>query len=80
MKHADSIAHIPVFTLKATREALCVAQSALGERARRGVDAERIPAHVDRLQALIDQIDVHRPLGSDGTHGEQHTSTCGCDS
>lgn len=72
-------AYIPVIGLKATREALCAAQSSLGERTRSGVDVNRVPHWVDRVQALIDQIDVHRPLGSAGTHGELHTPTCGCE-
>lgn len=72
-------AFIPVSSLKATREALCAAQSSLGERARAGIDVDRVPQRVDRLQALIDQIDVHRPLGPAGTHGALHTSTCGCE-
>lgn len=37
-------------------------------------DADR-----DRLGALIEQIDLHRPLGPDGTHGDRHTPTCGCE-
>jgi hypothetical protein len=72
-------AYIPVNNLKATREALCVAQSALTEWARLGRDVNRVPHWVDRVQALIDQIDVHRPLGSDGKHGNRHTPTCGCE-
>lgn len=74
-----SPAFIPVNCLKATREALCAAQSSLGERARAGIDVGWVPHWVDRLQALIDQIDVHRPLGSNGKHGDLHTSTCGCE-
>lgn len=72
-------AFIPVNGLKATREALCAAQTTLGERARQGVDVDCVPHWIDRLQALCDQIDVHRPLGSDGSHGNRHTDTCGCE-
>jgi hypothetical protein len=72
-------AYIPVNGLKSTREALCAAQSALGQRARGGIDVGRVPLWVDRIQALIDQIDVHRPLGNDGKHGNLHTATCGCE-
>lgn len=31
------------------------------------------------LGALIAILDLHRPLGEDGTHGTRHTPTCGCD-
>lgn len=65
--------------LKMTREALCAAQSALAERARSGVDEDRVTHWSARLQDLIDQIDVARPLGPDGKHGEQHTDVCGCE-
>lgn len=27
---------------------------------------------------LIRLLDVHRPLGPDGKHGDRHTPTCGC--
>lgn len=65
--------------LKMTREALCVAQSAILARARSGRDADRAPHWVRRLQDLIDQIDVARPLGPDGKHGDLHTDLCGCE-
>lgn len=66
--------------LKSTREALCAAQSALNERARQGIDVDRVPHWVASLQHLCDVIDEHRPLGPDGRHGERHTPTCGCES
>ena len=31
------------------------------------------------VDQLIIRIDQHRPLGTDGTHGSMHTSTCGCE-
>lgn len=65
--------------LKATREALCASQSALGERGRAGIDTDKVSHWVARLQVLCDAIDVHRPLGSDGKHGDRHTPSCGCD-
>lgn len=43
---------------KMTREALCAAQSALTERAERGLDADRVPHWIDALQALIDRLDT----------------------
>ena len=32
-----------------------------------------------RLDNLINEIDRHRALGSDGKHGNLHTATCGCE-
>lgn len=72
-------AYIPVTALKATREALCAAMTDLGQRAADGTDVDRVPHWIDRLQALCDQIDVHRPLRRDGKHGDLHTPTCGCE-
>jgi hypothetical protein len=31
------------------------------------------------VNRLIQRIDTHRPLGSDGKHGRLHTPTCGCE-
>jgi hypothetical protein len=31
------------------------------------------------IQRLIDVLDLHRPTGSDGKHGNLHTPTCGCE-
>lgn len=33
----------------------------------------------EAFAALIEVLDKHRPLGSDGKHGARHTRTCGCD-
>ncbi|MCC3333558.1 hypothetical protein [Nocardia abscessus] len=33
----------------------------------------------DVIQHLIDVLDEHRPLASNGKHGDLHTPTCGCD-
>ena len=52
--------------LKTTREALCIAQTMLPKE-------ESI-----LLEHLIEQIDILRPLGSDGKHGDLHTAACGC--
>lgn len=71
-------AYIPVADLKGTRDALCAAATDLGQRAANGVDVDRVPHWIECLQALCDQIDVHRPLGRDGKHGDLHTATCGC--
>lgn len=59
-------------TLKSVREALCIAQTRLGDSTQ-DASARYI------LQALINDIDRQRPLGPDGKHGNRHTPTCGCD-
>jgi hypothetical protein len=61
---------------KDLRETLCVAQTAIGALE---LDANTIAKHLNILQALIDECDWHRPLGPDGKHGENHTSSCGCE-
>jgi hypothetical protein len=30
------------------------------------------------VRLLIRLVDHHRPLGSNGKHGDRHTATCGC--
>ena len=65
---------VPDDQLKMLRETLCISQSAMNMMA-----LGRSPADNKRLQALIDQIDVLRPLGSDGKHDDRHTGFCGCD-
>lgn len=61
---------------KMLRETLCVAQTLIGLWC---PPRDRRDEHIERLQALIDQLDVHRPLGPDGKHGDRHTPTCGCE-
>lgn len=61
--------------LKATREALCVAQAWLGGVHDNGEAARAITT----IQHLIDDIDRQRPLGPDGKHGDRHAPTCGCE-
>lgn len=57
-------------TIKMLREDLC----------RRQVQAEAWPSDIQSaVDVLINMIDRHRPLGSDGSHGNLHTSTCGCE-
>ena len=62
---------------KALREVLCVAVDAV---ARSGAV---LPAQVNTVErvltTLIRDCDRHRPLGPDGTHGDRHTLTCGCE-
>lgn len=61
--------------VKMLRETLCVAQN-LSVFVSVNID---ITNYMDRLQELIDQCDIHRPLGPDGKHGDRHTATCGCE-
>ncbi|MDF2848877.1 MAG: hypothetical protein K0R97_2859 [Oerskovia sp.] len=65
---------IPPDGMKMLRETLARAQAALARRPM----SSSVRADIDRLGDLIRQCDVHRPLGSDGKHGDRHTSTCGC--
>ncbi len=60
---------------KMLRETLCVAQ----QRILSDPHNTRRAEHSDRLQRLINECDRHRPLGSDGKHGDRHTPTCGCE-
>lgn len=50
----------------------------LGEHLR--VQAVHAPDVItrDAINRLIGLLDLHRPLGSDGKHGDLHTPTCGC--
>lgn len=71
MKRGDPI--LRVEDLKMIRETLCMAQHAL---------ATVYPGETDRIGRIgrmIAEIDIQRPLGSDGKHGNRHTATCGCD-
>ncbi len=63
---------VPAQDLKMLREALCRAQSAL-------IRVEHYPHNGMYLQQIINEVDRHRPLGSDGKHGNLHTPTCGCE-
>lgn len=59
-------------SLKSLREALCTQQTA----PRSDNWPEDVRASVS---GLINLIDHHRPLGPDGSHGDLHTPTCGCE-
>lgn len=62
---------------KMLRETLCAAaQSLIGNS---NLNDDHRTEHVNRLQRLINQCDMHRPIDSDGKHGEMHTMTCGCE-
>lgn len=57
-------------SIKMLREDLC----------RRQAQSAEWPNDVKvAVQELIDLVDRHRPLKSNGKHGELHTETCGCD-
>jgi len=63
--------------LKSLRESLCMAQSALTYYPYVSRDNELV--YRGRIQEILDRIDEHRPLGSNGKHGNLHTDTCGCE-
>lgn len=59
-------------SLKSLREALCRQQTS--------PMSDDWPADVRyTVDLLFRRIDQHRPLGTDGKHGDLHTSTCGCE-
>lgn len=62
-------------SLKALRESLSVAQTAMGANV---LDSGTL-LHMLRLGRIIEEIDRQRPLGPDGKHGDLHTPTCGCE-
>jgi hypothetical protein len=64
------VANLKVSTrdLKMLREDLARAQSRAVSR-----------SSMVRFDRLIAQIDELRPLGPDGTHGDRHTPSCGCE-
>lgn len=66
----------PRDTLKMLRETLCRVEALYGAVAH--PDIVLALADMARLARLIEEIDRQRPLGSDGTHGNLHTPTCGC--
>jgi hypothetical protein len=68
--------HVRDENLKMLRETLCIAQARIVHLTPGGA---KIDHHVELLGDLIREIDIHRPLGSDGKHGSLHTPTCGCE-
>ncbi|QHB37080.1 hypothetical protein QDA00_gp23 [Microbacterium phage Matzah] len=62
--------------LKALRETLALAQTALGVMELAG---HATTIHTERIGQIIEEIDRHRPLGPDGKHDDRHTETCGCE-
>lgn len=68
---------------KTARERLCTLQSTfihdrVADTFYGGMD-ETDDQMVAWINLLINQIDVIRPLGRDGRHGNLHTEFCGCD-
>lgn len=66
---------IDIGNLKNAREVLCDAQMQFMWNRQ----VSRTPKNLDFINDLIVQIDVMRPLGSDGKHGNLHTELCGCE-
>ena len=66
----EPIAHlaVPASELKMLRENLCSLTA--------GNPNQNLQR---RINLLFEEIDRHRPLGSDGKHGNLHTPTCGCE-
>ena len=65
---ADADLYFDALYVKTLREEFCVAQ-------------QRTTSQVlkDLYSDLIDQLDVHRPVGQNGKHGSYRcTATCGC--
>ena len=56
-------------SIKMLRESLCREQMHA---------AEWPPGIASAVEVLIDMIDRHRPIGSNGKHANRHTPTCGC--
>lgn len=65
-------------SLKGLREDLCSAQSAIGI-AYGSYQGDYVLGKINRIQKILDQIDILRPLGPDGKHGNRHTEFCGCE-
>lgn len=63
-------------SIKMLRETFSVAQARINGSP---LDGGRKREHSDRLQRLIDDCERQRPTGPDGTHGDRHTPTCGCE-
>lgn len=69
---------LEVGNLKSLRESLCVAQSAIGQTYVTNQTAYAM-SHIGKIQEILDAIDILRPIGPDGKHGNRHTEHCGCE-
>lgn len=58
-------------SIKMLREHLCADQARWQNEWPEGIKSA--------VDVMIDMIDRHRPLASNGKHGDLHTSTCGCE-
>ncbi|MDL5159418.1 hypothetical protein [Actinomycetospora termitidis] len=65
---------------KTVQEHLCLAQAALAERVKAGLDRDMSMAAIGTLNEMLRQINEHRPVGDNGKHGVGRcTETCGCE-
>ena len=67
---------------KMAKEVLCEMQSLLNtfyDSKDANIQREAVEPKLARVQKMIDQIDIHRPVGPNGKHGNLHTATCGCE-
>jgi hypothetical protein len=71
-----SVVLIDVGDLKMARETLAIAHRAIMDLERWDVNTNN---HLSRIEKMMDQIYVMRPLGPDGKHGDNHTQRCGCE-
>lgn len=69
------MSQIDIKSPKMLREALCKAQFALS---RDGMRDSLNSREKETIQDAINAIDLVRPLGADGKHGNRHTANCGC--
>lgn len=67
---------VEIGNLKMAREALCASSFSLSETYK---DKDRVKEFVGFVERIIKEIDILRPLGSDGKHGDLHTPWCGCE-
>jgi hypothetical protein len=63
-------------TPKMIRETL---QMALGALASGNTSSGAFDTEIARIVRMIKYIDMIRPVGSNGKHGNQHTPLCGCE-
>ncbi|ASR84086.1 hypothetical protein SEA_TEACUP_74 [Arthrobacter phage Teacup] len=73
-QHEKQKIELEIESVKGLREDLCVVQSALNM-----YPSGDQKSRVRRIGEIINQLDVMRPLGSNGKHGNLHTDKCGCD-
>lgn len=62
--------------IKMLRETLSAAKTSI-YKSELGVNHSE--DHIRRLEDLIKQLDLYRPVNANGKHGDRHTLFCGCD-